>query len=238
MSSIFQGLLSATGRLKTGVGPIASYFRSLPLNAAGEVVSGSGPITSFCAGIPRNAAGAVVGIQAAQPTDYGPGATPYGPNGELVGGGTVPAIARFYQGIPYDSAGRFCGTSTPAATVVAADLTLTPGQISPSSEGYRLSPLVGTLVPAAYGGGTVTLVQAVNDDHIRVQNTGGVQFPGISGNLTMQLPIYLGPNRIILGWVAASGWYEWVEPGIYAYFVQRRGLATTMRLSASPAGTA
>jgi hypothetical protein len=235
MSSIFQGLLNASGRLKTGAGPIASYFRSLPLNAAGEVVSGNDPITYVCQGIPRNAANEVVGILATQPTDYGPGALPLGPSGEIVGGGTVPAIAFYHQGIPYDAAGRYCGTSTPAETVVAANLTMTPGQISPSSEGYRLSPLVGTLVPATYGGGTVVLVQAVNDDHIRIQNTGGVQFPGISGNLTLQIGPYTGPNRIILGWVAASGWYEWSEPGIYNYFVQQRSVATTIRLSASPA---
>jgi hypothetical protein len=235
MSSIFQGLLNASGRLRTGVGPIASYFRSLPLNAAGEVVTGPDPITYFCQGIPRNAANAVVGIGAAQPTDYGPGALPLGPNGEIVGGGTVPAIASFYQGIPYDSAGRFCGTTNPGTSVVAADLTLTPNTISSASEGFRAAPAAGTLVPATYGGGTVTLVQAVDTDNFRIQNTGGVQFPGIQGNLTAQLPIYLGPNRILLGWVAASGWYEAIQPGIYAYLVQRRGLATTLRLSAAPA---
>lgn len=235
MSSIFQGLLSATGRLRTGVGPIASYFRSLPLNAAGEVVTGPDPIAYFCQGIPRNAANEVVGIQAAQPTDYGPGALPYGPNGEIVGGGTVPAIASFYQGIPYDADGRFCVTSTPAETVVSANLTITPDQISPSSEGFRAAPAVGTLVPATYGGGTVVLVQATDDDHVRIQNTGGVQFPGISGNLTMQYGPYVGSNRIILGWVAASGWYEWSEPGIHNYFVQQRGVAGTLRLSAAPA---
>jgi hypothetical protein len=235
MSSIFQGLLSATGRLRTGVGPIASYFRSLPLNAAGDVVIGSDPIAYFCQGIPRNAAHAVVGINAAQPTFYGPGALPQGPNGEIVGGGTAPAIATFYQGIPYDSAGRFCGTTNPAETIVSANLTMTPNVISASSDGFRAAPAVGTLVPAAFGGGTVVLVQAVNDDHIRIQNTGGVQFAGISGNLTMQYGPYVGTNRIILGWVAASGWYEWIEPGIYNYFVSQRGVAGTLRLSAAPA---
>jgi len=235
MSSIFQGLLSATGRLRTGVGPIASYFRSLPLNAAGEVVAGNDPIAYVCQGIPRNAANEVVGIFAAQPTIYGPGALPQGPNGEIVGGGTAPAIAFYHQGVPYDSAGRFCGTSTPAETVVSANLTMTPGQISPSSEGFRAAPAVGTLAPAAYGGGTVILVQATDTDLIRIQNTGGVQFPGISGNLTMQYGPYVGPNRIIVGWVPASGWYEWNAPGIYEYFVQQRGVAGTLRLSAAPA---
>jgi hypothetical protein len=235
MSSIFQGLLSATGRLKTGAGPIASYFRSLPLNAAGEVVAGNDPITYFCQGIPRNAANEIVGILAAQPTDYGPGALPQGPNGEIVGGGTVPAIAFYHQGIPYDSAGRFCGTSTPAETVVSANLTITPNVISASSDGFRSSPAVGTLVPATFGGGTIVLVQAVNDDAIRIQNTGSVQFPGIRGNLTMQYGPYVGSNRILLGWNSVSGWYEWNQPGIYNYFVSQRGVAGTLRLSAAPA---
>jgi large exoprotein involved in heme utilization and adhesion len=234
MSSIFQGLLNASGRLKTGVGPIASYFRSLPLNAAGEVVAGSGPITYFEQGIPRNAAGAVVGINATQPTDYGPGALPYGPNGEIVGGGTVPAIAFYHQGVPYDSAGRYCGTTNPGQTVVTADLTITPAVISVSSVGYRLSPLAGALTPTAYAGGTVVLAQATDLDEFRVQNTGSVQFPGIIGNLTVQLPAYLGPNRMVLPWSSTSGWYSVSQPGIYAYITGLIGLPTTMRLSAAP----
>jgi hypothetical protein len=235
MSSIFQGLLSASGRLKTGAGPIASYFRSLPLNTAGEVVAGNDPITYFCQGIPRNAANEIVGISAAQPTDYGPGALPYGPNGEIVGAGTVPAIAFYHQGIPYDSAGRFCGTTDPGTAVVAKNFTLTPATISASSVGFRAAPAVGTLAPdAVYAGGTIVLVQAVNDDFIRVQNTGSVEFPGISGNLSMQIGPYIGPGRLLLGWSSVSGWYEVNQPGIYAYMVGQIGLGTSMRLSAAP----
>jgi hypothetical protein len=122
---------------------------------------------------------------------------------------------------------------------VSKDFTLTPGQISSSSEGFRAAPAVGTLAPdGVFAGGTVALIQAVDTGEFRVQPAGGVQFPGISGNLTVQLPIYLGPNRLNLSWDAGSGWYDTIQEGVYEYFVQRRGLATTMRFSAAPSGTA
>jgi hypothetical protein len=230
-------LLNASGRLKTGAGPIASYFRGLPLNAAGEVVTGNGPIVHFNAGIPYNHDGAVVGIGAAQPSDYGPGALPYGPNGEIVGGGIIPPIAFFHQGVPYDVDGRFCGTTAPVDEVVAANLTLTPAVISSTSAGFRAAPAAGTLVPATLFGGTIILLQAIDDGTVYVQNTGGVEFPGISGNITMQIGPYLGSNRVILTWDNIDR-YIANEPGLYAYMIQQTGIATTVRFSGAPSGTA
>jgi len=240
MSSAFQGLLDANGRIRTiGAGPIVSYFRGLPLNAAGEIVGGAGPIVKFDQGIPFNAAGAVVGLQATQPSSYGPGATPYGPNGELEIA-PVGIIDFYHQGVPYNANGLYCTSGAASApTIVTKDFTLTPGQISPSSEGFRAAPAVGTLAPdGAFAGGTVALVQATDDGEFRVQPAGLVPFPGISGNLTVQLPIYVGPNRLNLSWDAVSQWYDAQDSGVYDYFVQRRGLATAMRFSAAPAGTA
>jgi hypothetical protein len=237
MSSIFQGLLDASGRLNSGVGPIAFFFRSLPLNAAGQIVIGSGPIVRFEQGIPRNAAREVVGISAAQPSEYGPGALPYGPNNEIVGAGVVPPIAFYHQGVPYDAEGRYCGTSVPVDEVVAANLTLTPAVISSTSAGFRAAPAAGTLVPATLFGGTVILLQAIDDGTVYVQNTGGVEFTGISGNVTMQLGPYIGSNRVILTWDNIDR-YVAEEPGLYAYLTQQIGVATTVRFSGAPSGTA
>ena len=238
MSSVFQGLLDANGRIKTGLGPTVSFFRGLPLNAAGEVVGGAGPIVQFSQGIPFNAAGAVVGLQSTQPTDYGPGATPYGPNGELEVA-PVGVISSFHQGVPYNAGGVYCTSGAGgAATIVAKDFTLTPAQISVSSAGYRAAPAAGTLAPdAVYAGGTVALVQAVDTDEFRVQPTGGVQFPGISGNLAVQLGPYLGPSRLVLTWDGIDR-YTANVPGLYEYFVANIGVGLAMRLSAAPAGTA
>ena len=105
MSSIFQGLVGA-GKLNVGAGPITRYFRSLPLNAADAVVIGAGPIVRFTEGIPRNAAGEVVGLLATNATELGPGATPYGPNGEIEVD-NVAAVSNFYQGVPYTAGGVY-----------------------------------------------------------------------------------------------------------------------------------
>lgn len=240
MSSIFQGLLDANGRIRvSNTGPIVSYFRGLPFNAAGEIVGGTGPVTHFSQGIPFNAAGAVVGLQSTQPTDYGPGATPYGPNGELEFA-PVGVVDHFYQGVPYNANGLYCTSGAAGAPVIVSkDFTLTPAVISPSSAGFRAAPAAGTLAPdAVYAGGTIVLVQAVDDDEFRVQNTGSVEFAGISGNLAVQIGPYIGSGRLVLTWDDTSGWYFTNQPGIYAYMVQQIGLPTSLRLSAAPAGTA
>lgn len=239
MSSIFQGLVNSSGKLKVGLGPITNWFRSVPLNAAGEIVIGAGPIVRYSHGIPYNAAGEVVGLQSTIATRHGSGATPYGPNGELEASGTPP-VDHVYQGVPYTAGGIYATSGGAAAPVIVAkDFTITPAQISASSAGFRASPAAGTLAPdAAYGGGTIYLVQAVNDDEFRVQASGAVPFPGISGNLTVQFPVYLGPNRIILPWDGISNWYVANVPGIYTYMVSQIGLATSMRFAAAPSGTA
>lgn len=236
MSGVFQGLVNSSGRLRVGVGPITHRFRGLPFNAANEIVVGAGPISLFSQGIPFNAAREMVGLQAVQPSYYGSGATPYGPNGELVAQPVAPA--RFYQGTPYNANGGYAGSGVGGgATIVAKDFTLTPAVISASSVGYRFSPAAGTLAPdRLYAGGTIDIIQAVNDDSIRLETVGDVAFPGISGNLTLQLPIYLGPNRIIMAW--DGFWYSAHEPGIYAYLSDKIGVGLSMRLSAAPSGTA
>jgi hypothetical protein len=194
---------------------------------------GTGPITLFDQGIPFNALGEIVGLQATQATDYGPGATPYGPNGELEIGVLGPGF--FHQGVGFTPGGVLAVNSAGGAPgIVAKDFTLTPGTIAVSSAGYRLSPLVGVLAPdAVFGGGSVILVQATDTDTFRIQNTGGVQFPGISGNLSAQIGPYVGPGRIVASWNIDA--YEAVIPGIYAYMVGQIALSTGLRLSAAPA---
>ena len=224
--------MDANGRLPVGVGPITSHFRGLPFNALGQVVFGTDPIVRYDQGIPFNALGEVVGLQATQATDYGPGAMPYGPNGELEGGVLGPSF--FHQGVGFTAGGVLAITAAGGAPVIVSkDFTLTPGQISASSAGYRLSPLVGAIAPdAVYAGGSVILVQATDTDEFRIQNTGGVQFPGISGNLTAQIGPYLGPNRVLLHWDVNT--YIAAVPGMYAYMVGQIGIGTGLRLSAAP----
>jgi len=237
MSSIFQGLLDANGRISVGAGPAVSYFRSLPLNAAGQIVVGAGPITEFCQGIPRNAAGAVVGLQSTSPTFYGPGATPYGPNGELESAPAPAAVALSYQGVPYTANGIYCGSGAGGSPIIVAkDFTLTSAQFSVSLVGWRGAPAAGTLAPdAAFGSGTMTLVTAGSDDKFDV--VFGTYPPGISGQLSVQLPIYLGPTRLVLGWDGFDRFTD-VVPGIYAYLQSKIGVGLAMRLSAAPAGSA
>jgi len=233
MSGVFQGLMDSNGRLPVGGGPITHHFRGLPFNALNQVVFGADPITRYDQGIPFNAAGEIVGLQATQATDYGPGATPYGPNGELEIGVLGPGF--FHQGVGFTPGGVLAVTAAGGAPIIVAkEFTLTPGTISVSSAGYRLSPLVGTLTPdAAYAGGTVVLVQATDTDQFRIQNTGSVQFPGISGALSVQIGPYVGPGRILASW--DGQYYSAVVPGIYAYMVAQIGIGTGLRFSAAPA---
>lgn len=235
MSSAFQGLLNAAGRIKNGAAPITTYFRGLPLNAAGEVVSGAGPVTRITQGIPFNAAGGVVGIQAANPTDYGPGATPYGPNGELGIAQVATPIANFHQGVPYDANGLLCVASVAAeSTIVAKNFTLTPAQVSPTTVGYRLSPLAGVLAPdGAYAGGTVDLVLAESNDTFYVSTQTNAQFPGISGNLAIAVGVFQGPTRIVATW---DGFDRYIgsTPGIYNYLSSLIGQTVALRLSGAP----
>jgi len=232
MSGVFQGLMDVNGRLPVGVGPITYYFRGLPFNALNQVVFGADPIVSYNQGIPFNAAGEVVGLQATQATDYGSGAMPYGPNGELEIGVLGPAF--FHQGVGFTPGGVLAATAAGGAPIIVSkDFTVTPAQISVSSAGFRASPVAGTLAPnAAYAGGTVVLVQATDTDQFRIQNTGSVQFLGISGALSVQIGPYVGPGRILASWDGT--YYSAVVPGIYAYMVQQIGLGTGMRFSAAP----
>jgi hypothetical protein len=233
MSGVFQGLMDSNGRLPVGVGPITHHFRGLPFNALNQVVYGEAPIVGYDQGIPFNAAGEVVGLQATQATDYGPGAMPYGPNGELEVGVLGPAF--FHQGVGFTAGGVLAVTAAGGAPVIVTkDFTLTPAQISVTSAGFRAAPAAGTLAPdTVYAGGTVVLVQATDDDEFRIQNTGSVEFSGISGNLAVQLGPYVGPGRIVMAWDVNT--YFAVVPGIYTYMVDQIGTPTGLRLSAAPA---
>jgi hypothetical protein len=234
MSSIFQGLLNAAGQIKVGAGPVVSYFRALPLNAAGEVVVGAGPVVRFDQGIPYNASGQVVGLQATEPTGYGPGATPYGPNGELETVLAVPAY--FHQGVPYDVNGVYASSGAAGSgVIVAKNFSLGVAVISSTSVGYRTSPLAGSLTPdQAYAGGTINLVQATDDDEFRIGTVGNTPFPGITGNLAVQVSTYIGPNRLVMSWDGSS-FYAAVVPGIYVELSDLVGGATALRLSGAPA---
>jgi hypothetical protein len=233
-----MGLLTAAGRLSSGLAPITHYFRSLPLNANDEVVVGSGPIAYTEQGIPFNAAGEVVGLQATSPSDYGPGATPYGPNGEIEADPTSP-IAFFYQGVPYTANGVYAASGAGGApAIVSKDFTLTPDQVSPTTAGYRLSPLAGSLAPDdTYAGDSISLVLAQETDEFSITPLGGVPFPGISGNLAVTLGVYSGPTRLVLEW-DIDRYYLPLEPGIYNYMVGQIGVGTLLRLSGAPSGTA
>ena len=232
MSGVFQGLMDSNGRLPVGGGPITAHFRGLPFNALGQVVFGADPIVWYDQSIPFNAAGEIVGLQATQATDYGPGAMPYGPNGEIEIGVLGPGF--FHQGVGFTPGGVIAVTAAGGAPVIVAkNFTLTPAQISASSAGFRAAPAVGTLAPdAVYAGGTVVLVQATDADEFRVQNTGSVQFPGITGNLAVQIGPYVGPGRIVTSWDGV--YYSSNVPGIYAYMVDQIGIGTGLRLSAAP----
>jgi surface protein len=236
VSGVFQGLLDTNGRINVGVGPVVSYFRGLPLNASGQVVVGAGPITRFDQGIPFNDAGEVVGLQTTEPSRYGPGATPYGPNGELCAepSGT---IARYYQGVPYNAGGVYCGSGTlEEPIIISKDFTLTPAQVSSTTIGYRLSPLSGAITPDnAFGGGSIANILAINDDVFQIAPVGGAPFPDTSGNLAFQIGPYVGPNRIILTWDGFDRYVATV-PGIYVLFQEYLGAAQGIRLSAAPEG--
>jgi len=238
VSSIFQDLIVA-GKLNVGSGPITHYFRSLPLNAANAVVLGAGPIVHVAHGIPYNAAGAVVGLRATTATDHGPGATPYGPNGELEGD-NVAAAAVVYQGVPYTAGGVYATNGVAGApAIISKDFTITPAQVSVSTRGFRAAPAAGALTPDnVYGGGAVSLVLVQDDDITYVTPTGNAIFPATSGNLAMAIGVYQGPTRIVLPWNVANGRYQASEPGLYAYMQSIIGIATQFRLSAAPAGTA
>jgi len=232
MSGVFQGLMDSNGRLPVGGGPITAHFRGLPFNALGQVVFGADPIVWYDQSIPFNAAGEIVGLQATNATDYGPGAMPYGPNGEIEIGVLGPGF--FHQGVGFTPGGVIAVTAAGGAPVIVAkNFTLTPAQISVTSAGFRAAPAVGTLAPdAVYAGGTVILVQATDADEFRIQNTGSVQFPGITGNLAVQLGPYVGPGRIVTSW--NGSFYSAIVPGIYTYMVAQIGIGTGLRLSAAP----
>jgi hypothetical protein len=236
MSSVFQGLTNAAGRIKNGAGPITQYFRGLPLNAAGEVVSGQGPVVGISQGMPFNAAGEIVGIQASAPSGYGPGATPYGPNGELEIAQVASPVATVYQGAPYNVDGLYCVSTVGGTTVIVSkDFTLTPAQVSSTTIGYRLSPLSGTLAPDnTYAGGAIDLMLAQDSDEFYISTQTNAQFPGIAGNLAVQIGPYVGPGRLILSW---DGFDRYIgsQPGIYTYLQDQLALATSLRLSGAPA---
>ena len=235
MSSVFQGLLNAAGRIKNGAGPATKYFRGLPLNAAGEVVTGAGPVTRFDQGMPFNAAGSIVGIQAANPSDYGPGATPYGPNGELGIAALAAPIANFHQGVPYDASGLLCVAALGgAAVIVSKDFTLTSAQVSLTTVGYRLSPAAGTLAPDnIYAGGTIDLILAQDNDAFYISTGTNTPFSGIAGNLAVQVGVYQGPTRIVATWDGFDR-YEGSSVGIYNYMVSKIGQTIALRLSGAP----
>ena len=238
MSSLFQDLMDGSGKLNGGAAPITYFFRGLPMNASGQVVVGAGPIVRVQHGIPFNAAGAVVGLTATTATRHGSGGTPYGPNGELEGN-SAAAITHVHQGVSYTAGGIYAtnGGGSPSV-IVSKDFTLTPGTISVSSVGYRFSPAVGTLAPdRLYGGGTLDIIQIVDNDEVRIETVGDVQFPGISGNLTMQIGTYIGPQRIILFW-DVNRYFAPNVPGIYSEVLASLGVGMAMRLSAAPTGTA
>lgn len=231
MSSIFQGLVT-NGRLRIGAGPTTHHFRSVPLNANNEIVVGEGPITLVAHGIPYNAAGEVVGLTSTQATRHGSGATPYGPNGEIEG--RAEDYTHIYQGIPYTTGGVYAGSGAPGPSIVAKEFFITPAQFAATAAGYRFNPAAGSLTPdRAYGGGNISTINATDSDFIVVTPDGGAPFPGITGNLTMQLPAYVGPNRIVLPWDVNT--YLAQVPGIYAYMQSLIGFATSLRLAAAPA---
>ena len=238
MSSIFQDLIVA-GKLNVGVGPITRYFRSLPLNAAGAVVLGAGPITHVAHGVPYNAAREVVGLRATTATDHGPGATPYGPNGELEGD-NVAAATVVYQGVPYTAGGVYATNAAGGAPVIVSkDFTITVAQVSSSTRGYRNSPLAGALTPDnVYGGGSVSLTLCGDDDIFYVTPTGSAPFPATAGNLAVAIGVYQGPTRIVMPWNVANGRYQGQEVGLYPYMQTIIGTPVLFRLSAAPAGTA
>lgn len=220
--------------MKTGGGPATHFFRGLPINADGAVVFGAGPVAYWSSGIPFNAGGAVVGLQAADPSIYGPGATPYGPNGELCAV-VLGTVAQVHQGVPYTAEGVYCASSLPnTLAIVAKDFTLTPAQVSSTSVGYRLSPAAGTLAPDnVYGGGSIATILATDEEFLQVAPVGGAPFPGISGNLTLQIGPYVGAERIILTWDVNV--YTAAVPGIFALMQDYIGTPQAVRLAAAPA---
>lgn len=237
MSSIFQDLIVA-GKLNVGAGPITHYFRSLPLNAADAVVIGAGPIVRVAHGIPYNAAGEVVGLRATTATDHGPGATPYGPNGEIEGDNAA-AAATVYQGVPYTAGGVYATNGTGGAPIIISkDFTIAVAQVSSTTRGYRNSPLAGALTPDnVYGGGSVSLALCGDDDIFYVTPTGNVLFPTTAGNLAVAIGVYQGPTRIVMPWSVTNGRYEAQEVGLYSYMQTIIGTPVLFRLSAAPAGT-
>jgi hypothetical protein len=195
----------------------------LPFNALGQVVFGPDPIVRFDQGMPFNAAGELVALNSGDDAFYGPGATAYGPNGELMGGVGGPDF--YYQGVPYAASGGYSFQLAPGNNVVTKNFTLTIAQFAATSRGYRTSPLAGTLTPdLLFAGGTISIVQVSDDDTFRITPVGGVQFPGIVGDLS----VIFGTARYILDW--DINLYTTTVLGSYANSAPFIGVPTAMRL--------
>jgi hypothetical protein len=235
VSGVFQGLVSGTGRVVNGPGPVSYHFRGLPFNAAGEIVfAADNEIAYFNQGIPFAADGTIVGLVGDSPSYFGPNATAYGPNGELVAKDEDAGV--YHQGVGYTAGGALClNVVSSVPTLISKTFTLTPGQVSSTSYGWRASPPIGTLAPdATFAGGSMANILALNDDTFQIRPVGDTPFPGIQGNLAVVIGPYVGPSRIVLGW---DGFFLYAAqvPGIYAYMEQQNGLETGLGLWGAPA---
>ena len=83
-----------------------------------------------------------------------------------------------------------------------------------------------------FAGDSVTLVQVTDADEFRVQTAGNAPFPGIVGNLSVQLGSFVGPWRIVMHWDIDR--YVASVPGMYSYMLEQLGVPTAVRFSGAP----
>jgi hypothetical protein len=141
---------------------------------------------------------------------------------------------RGYSGDRNDMEYRFWkdGGAVAPPTVLTKDFTAVWGQISISSVGYRLSPLVGSMVPDnTFAGGSIAQLAARDDDLVYVQPVGNVQFPDIKpGFIWLTLDAGSGGQSIAMQWDTIDRYVALVD-GVYEQAVSNIGLPRRIRLS-------
>lgn len=218
VASVFQGLLNDQGRIRTGSGPVVSYFRGLPFNAEGNIVVEAGAVARYDQGIPFTASGAVA-ITLPPVQFYGPGASPYGSTGVLcaLSGEPLEVPAFYHQGVPYHSDGslfvgggvvgwspaELFGSGEAGAWYDPSDLGsmyLDPGRTSPAS----VDQVVGIIDPQISSPDSESLIQSTLSRRPILRQEGSLYFLEFDG---VDDVLFAGPGFFPNMW--SEPWEFW-----------------------------